>query len=223
MKSISDITRKSAATGSSPCMPARLWLCLLIAFVFVGTAAAQSADKPIVILLGPPSSGKSTQADLIQKRYSFASITREQLMQDDPSVLARQKQPGVNAVEPRTDPALNGLFLKRLEKTDISKGLLLDGYPATKDHGDFMTKVIREKNLARPLVLKLELSDAVVRERLKGQAPTQIEQDLKDYHRETDFFSVYFPQANIVLINADRKPDAIFDDIRKAIDKHLKP
>ena len=37
---------------------------------FFGTAAAQSAEKPIVILLGPPSSGKSTQSDLIQKRYT---------------------------------------------------------------------------------------------------------------------------------------------------------
>jgi adenylate kinase len=91
------------------------------------------------------------------------------------------------------DPALNGLFRKRLEKTDISKGLLLDGYPATKDHGDFLQQVLREKGLGKPLVVKLEMPDSVVRERLKGQPPAQIEQDLKDYHRETDFLSTYFP------------------------------
>ena len=140
----------------------RLWLCLLFALTLAGSIAAQSAEKPIVILIGPPSSGKTTQAEMIQKQYSFAMITREQLMKDDPSMLARQKQPGVNTVEPRTDPALNGLFLKRLEKTDISKGLLLDGYPTTKDHGDFFTKVIRERSLARPLILKLELSDTIL-------------------------------------------------------------
>ena len=120
------------------------------------------------------------------------------------------------------DPALNGLFLKRLERTDIRKGLLLDGYPATKDHADYFTKVGREKGLAKPLILKLELSDKVVRERLKGQDPAQIEQDLKDYHRETDFLSSYFPEANIVKINADKKTDSVFDEIRKVIDKHLK-
>ena len=201
----------------------RLWLCFLFALALAGSIAAQSAEKPIVILIGPPSSGKTTQAEMIQKQYSFAMITREQLMKDDPSMLARQKQPGVNTVEPRTDPALNGLFLKRLEKTDISKGLLLDGYPTTKDHGDFFTKVIREKSLARPLILKLELSDTIVADRLKsqGQTAAQIEQDLKDYHRETDFFGVYFPQANIVKIDVNRKPDAIFDEIGKVIDKHL--
>jgi len=218
MKSV----RNSVAAGSSAWLPACLWLCLLFPAIFLGTAAAQSAEKPIVILVGPPSSGKSTQSDLIQKRYDFSLITREQLMQDDPSVLARQKSSGINAVEPRMDPALNGLFLKRLERTDIRKGLLLDGYPATKDHGDYFTKVGREKGLARPLILKLELSDKIVRERLKGQDPAQIEQDLKDYHRETDFLSSYFPEANIVKINADKKPDSVFDEIRKVIDKHLK-
>jgi len=207
----------------STCLSARLWLCLLFAVVLPGTAAAQSASKPIIILVGPPSSGKTTQSEMIQKQYRFAVITREQLMKDDPSVLAQQKTPGINAIEPRMDPALNGLFRKRLEKTDISKGLLLDGYPATKDHGDFLQQVLREKGLGKPLVVKLEMPDSVVRERLKGQPPAQIEQDLKDYHRETDFLSTYFPEANIVKINGDRKPDAVFADIRKVIDKHVNP
>jgi adenylate kinase family enzyme len=68
----------------------------------------------------------------------------------------------------------------------------------------------------------LEVPDAVVRQRLKGQKPEQIEQDLKDYHRETDFLSVYFPSANIVKINGEAKPDAVFEEIRKAIDKYVK-
>jgi adenylate kinase family enzyme len=213
----------SVALGSSVLLSARLSVLVLFAGIFIGTAAAQSTSKPVVILIGPPSSGKSTQAERIQKRYDFVLITREQLMEDDPSMLARQKQPGINGVEPRVDPALNGLFKKRLDRTDIHKGLLLDGYPATKDHGDFLTQVLREKGLAKPLVLKLELPDTVVRERLKGQPTAQIDQDLKDYHRETDFLSAYFPEANIVKINADAKPDSVFDEIRKVIDKHLKP
>ena len=197
------------------------WLCLMLACAFVTTAQAQSA-KPVLILLGPPSSGKSTQAASIQKRYGFALITREQLLKDDPSVLAQTKQPGLQAIEPRVDPALNGLFVKRLEKTDISKGLLLDGYPSTKDHGDFLTKTAQAKGLKKPLILKLELSDDAVRQRLKGQNAAQIEQDLKDYHRETDFLSVYFPETEIVKIDGSKKEDDVFAQIRKAIDAYLK-
>jgi adenylate kinase len=194
---------------------------LFVAWMFMVTVQAQSA-RAVFILLGPPSSGKSTQAAQIQKRYGFALITREQLIKDDPSVLARQKQPDIQGIEPRVDPALNTLFLRRLDKTDISKGLLLDGYPSTKDHGDFLLKVGPQKGLKKPLILKLELSDDAVRQRLKGQNAEQIEQDLKDYHRETDFLSSYFPEAEIVKIDASRNENQVFEQIRKAIDAHLK-
>src|SRR5262245_6652815 len=196
-------------------------IALLVGCVFLASAQAQSA-KGVFILLGPPASGKSTQAALIQKQYGFALISREQLLKDDPSMLARQKQPEINGVEPRVDPALNNLFLKRLEKTDISKGLLLDGYPATKDHGDFFLKVGKEKGLRRPLILQLVLPDDEVQKRLKDQKPAQIEQDLKDYHRETDFLSAYFPEAEIVKIDASKKEQDVFSQIRKAIDASLK-
>jgi adenylate kinase len=195
---------------------------LLLAACFLATGQAQSTVKPVIILLGPPGAGKSTQAVMVQKRYGFALITREQLMQDDPSLLARQKQPEIRGVEPRIDPALNGLFLQRLEKTDISKGLLLDGYPATKDHGDFLVKVIQEKGLRKPVILQLDVPDDVVRKRLQGQNPAQIEQDLKDYHRENDFLTVYFPQADVVKIDANKTPNAVFEQIRKAIDQQMK-
>jgi adenylate kinase family enzyme len=76
--------------------------------------------------------------------------------------------------------------------------------------------------LKKPLILKFELSDDVVRQRLKGQKAEQIEQDLKDYHRETDFLSAYFPEAEIIKIDASRNESQVFEQIRKAIDAHLK-
>ena len=197
-------------------------VCLLLTYALPATAQTQPGRKPVLILLGPPASGKSTQAASIQQRYGFALITREQLMQDDPSVLARTKQPGLRGIEPRVDPALNNLFLKRLDKTDTGKGLLLDGYPSTKDHGDFLIQATLGKGFRKPIVLKLDLSDDAVRQRLKGQSAEQIEQDLKDYHRETDFLSSYFPQVDIVKIDASKKESEVFEQIRTAIDAYLK-
>jgi adenylate kinase family enzyme len=213
MRSVSNLLR-IVSLKSLDYWPARPSLSLVLGCVFLATAQAQSV-QPVLILLGPPASGKSTQATLIQKQYGFALITREQLMQDDPSLLARQKQPGIRGVEPRVDPALNNLFMRRLGRTDISKGLLLDGYPATKDHGDFLVKVLQEKGLKKPLILQLELTDDTVRSRLRSQKTAQIEQDLKDYHRETDFLAAYFPQAEIVKIDGSKKEDAVFAQIRK--------
>jgi adenylate kinase len=212
-----------APPASRTALPKRLFkLWVSFAALFLGAAGAQQADKPVIVLIGPPASGKSTQAAQLQKKFKFALITREQLMQDDPMLLARHKQPDIRGVEPRTDPALNTLFLRRLEQTNISKGLLLDGYPATKDHADFLRDVIEKKGLTAPLVLQLNVSDDVVRERLKGQSAEKTEQDLKDYHREMDFIAVYFPQADIVAIDGAEKPKAVFRQIEKVVKERLK-
>ena len=217
MKSKSNLQR----TIPRPRVPGYcLWFCLVLTCV-PGIAHAQST-KPVVILLGPPASGKSTQAALIQQQYGFALITREQLMQDDPSMLARSKGTGAKAIEPRVDPALNNLFIKRLEKTEVRKGLLLDGYPSTKDHGDFLMNALQPRGFKKPLILKLELSDEAVRERLKGQDAARLEQDRKDYHRETDYISTYFPQADIIKIDGSQREKPVFEQIRKAIEAYMK-
>jgi len=218
----SEIEAVPAPWRRSPGPVGRRALCLALGGLFLGVAVAQEPPQPVVVLIGPPGSGKSTQAARIQKQYRFALITREQLMQDDPALLARYKQPDIQGVEPRADPALNQLFLRRLEQTEIGRGLLLDGYPATKDHADFLRQVVEQKGLGNPLVLQLNVPDDIVRERLKGQSAAKIEQDLKDYHREMDFVTVYFPQADIVAIDASKNPRGVFRQIRQTLKQRLK-
>lgn len=198
-----------------------LWLCFLLPFALLTATQAQSS-KPVIMLVGPPASGKSTQAELIQKRYGFTLISGEQLLQDDPSIAARHEGLEGRTVEPQLDPALNDLFLKRLDRTDIQKGLLLDGYPASKDHGDFLQKVLRQRGFKKPRVFKFQISDDAVRARLKGQDPAHIEQDLKDYHREMDYVASYFPEADIVTVDASKNEKDLFAQIQKAIDEYLK-
>jgi adenylate kinase len=218
-------TSESPGASGRRCARFQAWygaLWLGFGGLFLSAALAQEPARPVIVLIGPPGSGKSTQAARIQKKYGVALITREQLMQDDPALLARYKQPDIQGVEPRSDPALNQLFVRRLERTDIGKGLLLDGYPATKDHADFLRQVIEQKGLQPPLVLQLNVPDEIVRQRLKNQNPASVEQDLKDYHRELDFVAVYFPQADIVAIDGNQKPGAVFRQIQKALKPRLK-
>jgi hypothetical protein len=68
-----------------------LWICAALLVLLPLPAAAQPASSPVIVLIGPPGSGKSTQAARIGKQYKFAVINREQLMRADPSLLARAK------------------------------------------------------------------------------------------------------------------------------------
>jgi adenylate kinase family enzyme len=63
--------------------------------------------------------------------------------------------------------------------------------------------------------------DDVVRQRLQGQTADKIEQDLKDYHREMDFISAYFPEADIIHIDGAKKPNGVFKQIRQVLKQRL--
>jgi adenylate kinase family enzyme len=183
---------------------------------------AQQAARPVIVLIGPAGAGKSTQAAFLQKKYGFAVISAEQLIEADPSMLARSKQPEIQGVDARTDPALNKIFVKVIEKTDTSKGLVLDGYPATKDHADFITARARERGLSKQMVIHLRISDEVARQRLKDRLPAQIEQALKDYHREFDFVNLYYTNADIFDVDGAAKPEVVSRAISALVDARLK-
>jgi len=80
-----------------------------------------------------------------------------------------------------------------------------------------LAKMLGDLDL-KPIAFQLEVPDQIIRERAKktGQEsyrPQILEQRIKDYHREMDQISLYFPKAHIVRVDAD-KPEA---DVWKAI------
>jgi len=189
------------------------------------TALAQSPaqPKPLVILIGPPLSGKSTFVQSMSKTYGIPGISIEDLIKDNAAELDKLRPQGTSMAEMRYDPAISRYFQGRVKTMDLSHGLLLDGYPATVLQGQDLAKIIPDLKLL-PLVLQLEVPDDVVRARAKksGQesdSPAIIEQRLKDYHREFDFASSFFPNAKIVKVDANQSEDKTWKAIQAALDQ----
>jgi adenylate kinase len=179
---------------------------------------AQTAG-PVVVLMGAPGSGKTTQTELLRKQRGMAVISADDLIARNRQVFERFRNPHIKGLEPRVDPALNRLVDEALGSMDLSKGVILDGYPAAKSHGDYLN-VLREKyRLPKPLVIHLRVPDSVVRQRLKTQKAGDVEQNLKDYHREFDFAREYFPESDIHDVDGTRKPSVIAKEIRGLLPK----
>jgi adenylate kinase family enzyme len=90
--------------------------------------------------------------------------------------------------------------------------MIPDGYPNTKDHADFATKLVESGVISKPINLHLPISDAVVHERMGGKQrkiSAAVEQRLKDYHRETVALKLYFPSAEIVEVDGKSRPAAV--------------
>src|SRR4051794_3948004 len=88
------------------------------------------AAGPIVLLIGPPGSGRTTQAEILKKERGMPVISADDLIARNRETFHRPKTDSLTGIDPHLDPALNKLVEEALKTADLSRGVLLDGYPA---------------------------------------------------------------------------------------------
>jgi adenylate kinase len=179
-------------------------------------ASAVYADGLVVLVVGPPGSGRTTQANLLGKELKLPVVAADDLIKRNPEVFRQKRSPSDARPDPRLDDAMNQVVAAVLATSDLSKGLVLDGYPATKAHGEYLQNLRKKFNLPRAILVNLNVPDDVVRKRLKS-LNRDIDQELKDYHREFDFLRSYFPEADVRSVDATQKPDVVAREIRKLL------
>lgn len=179
----------------------------------------------VVILVGPPGSGKSTQAEKLSKRYRVPSISvsdliKQQMKQGGPLTGTAKAQ--VATGELLDDDGANQLISGRVAKGDVSRGFILDGYPATEAQAQFLDELIAKNGLMAPKVVVLEVPDAVARERMQrrkrsGDDSENIERRLADYHKEDEFLAGWYKRENSVRVDATQSVDAVFQSVERSL------
>jgi len=180
-------------------------------------------DRPVVILVGPPLSGKTTFVTHIQQRYGIPGISVEDLIKDHAAELRKMHPGRMTMAEMRYDPAMSRYVRARLDSMDLARGATLDGFPATQQQAGELAKMIQELHLT-PVALQLEIPDDIVRKRAatggrQSDQPRIIEQRIKDYHREFDTLSLYYPNAKIVKIDGTQSEEKMWQAMQQALDE----
>lgn len=127
-------------------------------------------NMTIIILLGPPGSGKGTQALRLTKELGIPHIStgdlfRENMSQDTP--LGRKAKGFINAGKLVPDDLVLDMLFARLSKPDCAKGYLLDGVPRTLPQADSLMKYLPPQ--AKVSVLNLQIADEAIIQRIAGR------------------------------------------------------
>ena len=97
-----------------------------------------------LVLIGPPGSGKGTQAVRLARRYrvphiSTGDILRQAVRDDTP--LGRQVAATIAGGSLVGDELISSLVAERLTRRDTDQGLLLDGFPRTLKQAHILDKL----------------------------------------------------------------------------------
>ncbi|MCC6210623.1 MAG: adenylate kinase [Burkholderiales bacterium] len=121
-----------------------------------------------VILLGPPGSGKGTQAAFITGKYGIPQISTGDMLRvaaREGSARALEAKKLMDAGRLVSDDIIVALVLERLRKPDCAAGYLFDGFPRTIPQAEAM----RVAAVPIDYVLEIQVPDEEIIARMGGR------------------------------------------------------
>ncbi|HUW22914.1 MAG TPA: adenylate kinase [bacterium] len=125
-----------------------------------------------LVLLGPPGSGKGTQAKRLAEKYGIPHVSSGDILRAslrEEGCLDRETREIVRSGRLVPDRIAVGIVKKRLGEEDCGKGFILDGFPRTLPQAESLNGFLQESDIAIDRVLYLELSEEEAVKRLSGR------------------------------------------------------
>lgn len=151
-----------------------------------------------MLIIGPPGSGKGTQAERISERLGVVAISTGDIFRANVKggtplgVEARKYMDNGDFVP---DSVTNEMVRNRLSQDDAKEGFLLDGYPRTVAQVDYLDGILAAGEQKLGVVLQLTADDEELVSRLLGRAretgrsddnESVIRHRLDLYHQQTE-------------------------------------
>jgi adenylate kinase len=185
-------------------------------------------SAPAIILLGPPGSGKGTQAERLRDEAGFVTLSTGDLLREarsEGTELGEKASEYMDRGDLVPDELIIALLDEALEELD-GKPILFDGFPRTVGQADALADALGERNRELSDVVLLDVSDDDVVERISGRGqgradddPETVRERLRVYHSETEPLVRYYDDRGVLRrIDGARDPDGVHDAVRAALD-----
>ncbi len=125
-----------------------------------------------VIFIGPPGSGKGTQAKLLAERLGVPHISTGDMLRDAVKLqteLGRKAAPIMEAGGLVNDELMVGIIGERLERGDATSGFILDGFPRTVPQAEKLTALLAGNDNGGLRVLNFLVPDETIVQRIAAR------------------------------------------------------
>ncbi len=120
-----------------------------------------------LIILGPPASGKGTQAKMLAERFNLKHISSGDILRANSANPKIRKYLENGSLVP--DEIVFDFLKKEMENLEGKKGFILDGFPRTIKQAEMLDSFLKEKGMEIDRVIYLDVKDGEVIKRVSGR------------------------------------------------------
>jgi len=123
-----------------------------------------------LILLGPPGSGKGTQAQRLVHKHDIIQLSTGEMLR---AAVAAQTPVGIQAQGIMAggglvpDEMVVGIISDRLDQPDAANGFILDGFPRTVPQAAALDELLKKKHIKLDAVVELRVNESALLQRVE--------------------------------------------------------
>lgn len=186
----------------------------------------QEYNKPknCIILIGPPGSGKGTQASVINAKTGYDHISTGEILRNSKNSEVKKILKSGGLV---SDNKVYKELEKYIKKNINSPGFILDGYPRNIKQKYYLDQILEANNLVISHIFYFNVSDKEIKRRIKERSKSEgrlddnektLKNRIEEYKKQTlPLIDLLKKKSNFIEIRSDGEPS----DVTKIIIENI--
>ena len=191
----------------------------------------------IIILLGPPGSGKGTQAKFIKNKLSIPHLSTGDMLRkavQQKTLLGKKVKDIMANGELVSDQLVLEIIVDRISQNDCANGFILDGYPRNITQAESLDLILKDVNRNIDKILFLDVDFDVLQSRIETRSSENIDEiraddtadilvkRLKEYQIQTAPLGQYYSgDKKLKKINGMNSISQVSLDIKNFLDNGI--
>jgi adenylate kinase len=189
-------------------------------------------SKPMhrtIAMLGPPGSGKGTQAARLQEEFGYTPLSTGNLLREarlEGTELGKRAASYMDRGDLVPDELILAVVREAADDFE-GKAVLLDGFPRTRAQAEAMTQGLAQLGRELGAAILIDVPDDIVMDRIlarqQGRSddnPETVRERLRVYHEEIDPLVEYYDELGLLRrVDGSGTPDEVYAQVRRSADE----